>query len=292
MTRIVWVILGICAYGAAYLSVPVIDHTRHERTLDTTLLFPPDGQSIKLVATGFEEPIADLLWVRTVLVFGERLGQAGGDQWVVWLRKMLAATTILDEKWRTPYYYGGIMLRVIGDINGSNQIFERATEKLPEDWFFPFSLAMNLYMYDKNPLEAAKWLQKAAELPGAPAWYASAAAAFHAQTGERKEAIRYLKGIWESTTDPAIRADTEQQLGLLIHDEIVDQWSAACKDYYQQNQKPLSRPEDIEKLGFKLPPNPRKDEWVVGTDGVVRSQTSEKTRLLENTSAELALIAP
>jgi tetratricopeptide (TPR) repeat protein len=290
--RFIWIALACLSYTLAWEMVPRIDHTRHERTFDTTLLFPPDGSQLKHAATGFEEPLADLLWVRTVLVFGERYDSAQGEQWVIWLRKMLLASTTLDPTWRTSYFYGGVMLRVIGDLEGSDMIFTKAVENRPDDWFFPFSLGMNAYLYHKDKPTAIQWIEKAALIPTAPSWYAAAAAAMRVELEGNKAGIEYLKGILESTSDPAIRKHTELQLRRLIHDELVSTWDAACREYLKTTGRPLATPEDIKKLGFELPANPRQDEWIVGKDGVVRSKGANLELMHDKIQAEMTLLLP
>lgn len=271
-----WMLLGIPALLGAWSLLPRIDHIRHERLLDTTLLYPPDGEQLRIISTGQEEPMADLLWVRTVLVFGERYSVETGTRWTSWLEQMILATTTLDPTWRTPYFYGGVMLRVVEDIHASDMVFSKATRNLPEDWFFPFSLGMNAYLYRNDRVEAATWLKKAAVLPGAPSWYAAAAAAMDAEAGGRRAAMVYLQGVLQSTSDPGIREATQIQLARMQHDEIVEQWAEACRRYRVEHDRRLERPEDLEKLGFKLPENPRGDKWIVGRDGVVRSEGAEQ----------------
>ena len=274
----------------AFAAVPRVDATRHARMLDTTLLYPPDGPQLRAFAVGQEEPLADLLWIRTVLVFGERFDTAKGEAWVRWLRHMIQAVNILDSEWNTPYFYGGVMLRVSGDIDGSDAIFQDGFKNLPDNWFFPFSLGMNAYLYRHDRAEAARWLQQAVGLPGAPGWYAAAAAAMQAESGSRKAAMKYLKGVLDSTSDPAIRQDTQRQLDRLYHDDLVDTWDDACRDHYTRASAPLARPEDLAALGFTLPLDPRGEGWIVGRDGVVRSSGADDELWHDNIVKELKII--
>ncbi len=285
-----WLFAAIPCILGAWSLVPRIDHSRHERNIDAALLFPPNGEQIRLGATGLEEPLADLLWVRTVLMFGERYDTTSGAQWTVWLQRMILAVTTLDPHWRTPYFYGGVMLRVAEDIDSSDRVFEEGVKNLPDDYFFPFSLGMNAYLYRKDRGAAAEWLKKAARVPGAPSWYAAAAAAMKVEAGGRKAAQIYLHSVLESTTDPGIRADTEWQLARLAHDELVEGWTEACKRYRAEHDAPLTSANDLEKLGFVLPENPRQDRWVVGRDGVVRSEGAEKEHWAQALRAEIQLI--
>lgn len=270
---------------------PRADATRQARAIDQALLFIPSPDQIRAVSSGFEEPISDLLWVRVVLTFGERWGRDTSAQWTEWLHRMILAVNTLDPTWRTPYYYGGTLLRVSGDIDGSDAVFSAAMQALPDDPFFPFSKGMNAYLYREDSRTAGRMLAMAAEMPGAPTWYAAAAAAMHQQSGERAAGIAYLKDILETTADPGIRADTERQLGRLVHNEMVDSWDDACRAWRAEHG-PLPRPEDLARLGFRLPENPRGDAWVVGADGVVRSEGAEQERYRNARRAEMGIIGP
>jgi hypothetical protein len=267
-------LIGAAAVSA---SLPQADATRHQRSLDQALLFVPDPGSLRAAATGFEEPLANLFWLRTVLVFGERYDVEKGGQWVLWLRRMIGAVYTLDPKWRTAYFYGGTILRASGDIDGSDEVFAAGRENLPHDSFFPFSLGMNAYLYREDAARAAELLAEAGALPGAPTWYPAAAAAMRKNAGDRRAAILYLEGVRASTGDEGIRSDAERQLARLRHDDLVDRWADACRQR-RDTTGPLTAPEQLAELGFELPENPRGDAWVIGSDGVVRSEGAEAER--------------
>ncbi|MDP2312477.1 MAG: hypothetical protein Q8P41_06190 [Pseudomonadota bacterium] len=271
-------------------ALPGVDGTRQARTIDQALLFVPDGEQVRLVATGFEEPLADLFWVRTVLMFGERYDTERGGTWTEWLRRMIRAVNTLDPTWRTAYFYGGTILRVTGEIDGSNQVFEEARRNIPTDPFFPFSLGMNAYLYDEDPDAAARLLAEAAALPGAPSWYAAAAAAMHQTGGQRATGIRFLEEVRATTSDPAIRGDAERQLGRLRHNALVDTWTDACRRYRDETGHALASPAALTGLGIDLPENPRGDPWVIGADGVVRGADAEAERYRRALQGELRLL--
>ena len=78
------------AAALAFVSLPRADVTRGARNIDQALLFVPEPSQLRYVASGFEEPLANLFWVQTVLVFGEHYGTASSERWLEWLRRMLA----------------------------------------------------------------------------------------------------------------------------------------------------------------------------------------------------------
>lgn len=252
-------------------------------------MFVPDPMTLHAAATGFEEALADVLWVRTVLLFADWVA---GDESTFsreYLHRFVLAIATLDPGWRTVYYYGGVELRVMGDIDAADDVFRRGHDALPDEPFFPFSVGMDAYLYRDDPATAAKWMAKAAAIPRSPRWYAGAAAAMQRRTGDAAGAIQYLREVYASTTDPGVRANTRYQIARLEHNELVATWEEACLDYRARTGHSLARPEDLKKLGFDPPPSPYGDAWVVDSDGVVRAQTAREDRLRKARVDELRL---
>lgn len=263
--------------GVVGVALPASDATRQARVLDQELVFLPSAQGIRMASSGFEEVVADLMWVRTVLLFGERYDSDDTDLWKEWLTGMVHTVTELDPQWRTPYWYGGGMLVVVGQIDASSAVYEQCSRERPEEYWCPFARGMNDLLYKNDALAAGSWLREAAGRPGAPKWYGSAAAALASKGGQRHAGLVYLEEQLGSTTDPGVRAALEYQRNKLTHDSLVATWEEAAKAWRDEHG-PLERPEDLTKLGFALPQNPRGDDWIIGRDGVPRSAQSERDR--------------
>lgn len=282
--------LGALAVGAAQ---PRVDATRHERAIDNALMFVPEGSQVKAASTGFEEVAADLFWVRAILIFGERYDTSADQYWTEWFQRMVEAVNTLDPEWRTAYFYGGTLLRVVGDVDASTRVFEAGAAALPKDPFFPFSVGMNAYLYQDDAATAATWIGRAAVLPGAPPWYTAAAAAMHQSAGARDSAIRYLQETIATTDNDAVRSDAEKQLGRLQHNQLVDAWTSTCHRFEAERGRRLASPAELGAyVGRPLPENPRGDAWVVGGDGVVRSEGAEDERLRRLRRDEMRLAGP
>jgi len=286
-------LVGTCVLGgtAAAVSQPLADITRTQRAASNPLVFAPNGPTLRAASLDQEEPLADLLWIRAVLVFGERWRTDLDPTWIVWLRGTVLAATDLDPPWRSPYFYGGSLLRVLGDIDGSDEVFKRGADNVPSDGYFAFSYAMNQYLYHEDPAAAADWLDRAAREPGAARWYSAAAGAMRSHGGDREGAIAYLEGRQrEELSDPE-RADVDIQLARLYHDRLAATFAPACAGYEQQyGEPPPSAAAFFAFAGTAVPVNPRGDDWVVGGDGCVRSRGAEATRLLRLRKAEMKLV--
>ncbi len=291
MNRVVLACVSILGAALAAWAQPRADATRHARNLAQARVFLPDPTATKLAASGFENALASLIWLRAGLVYGAEVevgGRAPADL-TPWFEGMVRTANALDPKWRTPYFYGGLLLRAAGDLPGSDRILEAGAAAFPQDWFFPANRAMNAYLHEDDPAAAAVWMARAAELPGAPFWYRASAAGMKEKSGERDGAIRFLEEELAHTADPYVRQDMERSLRRLRHNALVTAWEGACRAAAREGQR-LQRPDDLAALGFALPENPRGDAWVVGRDGVVRSATSELERARRAAMAERALV--
>jgi hypothetical protein len=289
MTRSLLAVLALAGAALVAGAQPRSDSTRRVRTLDQELYFRPSPEGVKAAASGFEEPLADLVWVRSVLMFGEHFDGRKGGAWTAWLAGSIDVVTHLDPRWRTPYLYGGGMLRSLGEVEAASGVYERCATELPEDYWCPFARGMNDLLYADDAAAAAEWLREAARRPGAPDWYGSAAAAMQSRAGQRRAGIAYLEEQLATTEDPRVRTSLEDQLGRLRHNEIVATWEAECVARRESGRR-LQRPEELPPPGKRLPDNPRGDAWIVGADGVVRSEAAERERVRKARQDEWALI--
>jgi hypothetical protein len=287
VNRLVFSAVIISGVGVVAASQPLADVTRRERAIDTALVFAPDGKMLRAATLDQHEPVADLLWIRTVLVFGERWNADPDPTWITWLRGSIYAVSELDPRWRTPYFWGGSLLRILDDIEGSDAVFLAGIKNLPDDYYFPFSYGMNLYLYHDDAAGAAGWIELASRLPNGVPKYAGLAAKLRSTGGDRSGAIAYLLERKQEATDDTEIADLDLQLGHLYHDRLVDELMPSCKAYRAaKGQAPLSSADFFAWANIATPDNPRGDAWIIGTDGCVRSASAETARIRRLRTAE------
>jgi hypothetical protein len=247
-----------------------VDEARLAEGEGTERVYLPSGSALRVASMGYHTVVADVLWVRAVLSFADIYAEIE-PQDARWLEAMLDSVAMLDPGWRTVYYHGGGMLRVIGDIDASDALFERGAAALPGEPYFVFSLAMNAYLYHHDNEAAARYLDRAAAIPGAPVWYRSASAGFMSDSGQRQAAIRYLKEQHDEATDPSVRDSLREKLQSLIHDEYSEQLTAQWVA--------LGSPGSLDGLSG-LPEDPYGVGWVVAAEGdVVSARVSDDRKL-------------
>lgn len=241
----------------------------------------PDPSMMRAASMGQQAMLGDLMWIRVALNFADQLDHPDehGKQFLL---ASIRAVVRLDPRWRTGYFYGGSMMRLLDDIEGSDEIFTLGMEAKPDDPYFPFSLGMNAWLYRDDAEEAARYLRIAAELPTAPPWYRAASAGFLDRKGQRQTALHYLREEMEHEEEPAAREALLHRYRRIMHDEYSSQLTEAYQAWVAQAGRP---PAQLSDLG-QLPDDPLGGTWILAPDGVVRSDVeeasiTEKTRVHE-----------
>ncbi|MFT5584970.1 MAG: tetratricopeptide (TPR) repeat protein [Cognaticolwellia sp.] len=267
--------LALLFASLAHLSQRSIDAARKAGQQELLRDTVPSGPVLRVASSGFHVLVADVLWIRSILAFGETLGQdeARDEQWAAWLEGSLLAVAELDPSWRTPYQWGGLMLEVSGAPQGAENLYTLATEQFPDDYRFWFSLGMVRYFSFSDPQGAAESVARAAECPGAPEWYAMAAIAYGAKQDTEEASILYLQAQLDQTGDPELRARIEERIKRLDHLRLVSQIRQVRLGLERNLGHPVSTIEELESLaGSRLPPDPMGAVWVFDVDGQVRSE--------------------
>ncbi|MEL6343842.1 MAG: hypothetical protein AAFV53_11965 [Myxococcota bacterium] len=246
------------------------DQHRNLSESDRRILVP-SAEAIDVATLGYSSLFADLYWIRAVLVFS-KLYSAKSAEDILWLDAMLDTVSTLDPKWRTVYFHGGSMLRVVGAYDESDQLFLAGHRNLPNDPYFPFSIGMNAYLYHKDYQKAAKYFQIAAKMPDAPAWYAAAAAGMMNEGGQRRTAIIYLRQQFETASSEEVRESLRYKLTLLLHEEFVEHIDQQRQAFIAEYGRDIG---SLDELG-ELPPDPFEVGWIIAPDGKIRSAQEEE----------------
>ena len=309
-----WVLGFLVASGAlvahaAHRSVDV--HRRGIERAQEFVELVPSGEALSWVSLGFQTQLADWIWIRAVLQFGEDAGPEQSVEQVAWFESALRASIALDPEWRSLYSYGSLMMKVLGDYSTSSYILEMAVEQFPEEEYFPFSLGANHYLQGSESgnlrlelafgaalsppqqpgprmavpamrsalqtrhsvLLAHMWMLHASQYEEAPAWYASAAHAFIARKNEREVAIRFLSDQLKSETDPGLIERLTVQLNSQMHELHSERLTTLVQKSGEGARSRVVEVSELVERGLltRLPSDPYESGWVIDVDGVVRS---------------------
>lgn len=281
-----WLLLAL-SLGLAHVAHERADAARDAES-DVQMRIVPSPQSLRAAAMGQPTLLADLMWIRAVLQFID-VYEHPDALGIEWLGQMVRSVVALDPTWRSAPFYGGSFLRLVGDVDSSDEIYRQAHAQLPDDPHFPFALGMNAYLVRDDTAAAARWIQIAADTPGAPGWYKAAAAAFIGEQGQRRTAIRYLREELEQATKPGVRKALQTKLDELTHAEWVELIAQRREKLAAERGRDIAR---IEELG-ELPPDPYGAGWILAPDGVVRSaQVDARLAKKQQRTARALLLKP
>ena len=270
LRHIILAVLPVVGAVGAHRSLGYIDPVRHADAAEVRHIFVPSPAATKFASLGFDMVVADLLWIRTLLFFSDFLDDQT-IQGAKLTRAVLKTVGMLDPYWRTPFFYGGGMLRMLGDVEASDEIFSDGMKAFPEDAYFPFSLAMNAYLIRDDVDSAVHYLTRAAALPGAPDWYRNAAAEFISSRGQRKAALLYLKEQVSLANSERERQVLLDKYNSILYQQVVEVIEMRQDKWQAQFGRPLQA---VDRIG-PLPPDPLGGEWIVAPDGRVRSTVYE-----------------
>src|SRR3972149_718121 len=174
----------------------------------------PRGEYLKPAVIGYEQLVADIIWLKAIQVIGEDTVTPGGYDWVY---HALDVVTTLDPKFAYAYQLGGVTLSVLGKApEKSNLLLIKGMRENPEVWQLPFYVGFNNFFYLNDYGSAAGYMAKASELPGHPEYLPKLAARLYVQAGDPDVALEFLTRFQKETEDENVRVALEQRIKEVI----------------------------------------------------------------------------
>lgn len=185
MRRVVLaVVVLICALGVVTYQV-----TRPDRAPANPRPFVPSPEFFLDFSPSFRTSVADAYYLQMMQYYGTFHGKAAklGS-----LDAMSELITTLSPKFTTAYYFAAFALVDTGHPELGYALLKKGFEENPDNWQFPILLGFFAYHYefgDNPPLEAARWYQEAASLPGAPDYVSRLAAVLAGKGGDTEKSV-------------------------------------------------------------------------------------------------------
>ena len=267
--------------GLFYLQIQLDRHHDQRAGRLERLRLLPRGELLRPALLGFHHLGADLLWLRIVQVFGERMVSERDYEW---LYHAFDVVTTLDPQYAYVYDVGGTVLAEFAHrIELSNQLLEKGFKANPTAWRLPFVLGFNHFFHLQDYVSAGRYMSQAAQIPGRPYYVDTLAARLYVEGGSPALALQYLEAMIQQTADPELRRiyvekykEVQIARDLRILDEAVERYREASG----ANPKTLS---DLVSKGFlsAIPDEPFGGEYRVNPQtGEVSSSTHpERLRL-------------
>lgn len=205
---------------------------------DTPLLWLRANPLTKRLAFGFDNLLADVYWMRAVVYYGGERRSERSKKTYDLLHPYLDLVTTLDPDFRVAYRFGAIFLAEAypggaGRPDLAMALLQRGLQHEPTAWEYMHDIAFLHFWSRQDYRAAAEWFDRAAQLPGAPAWLRPLAAVTLTQGGDRETARQMWRHLAESSTVDWIRSSAERRLRQLEAMDAMDRLQIVA-DRYQQ----------------------------------------------------------
>lgn len=206
------------------------------------LLYLRSGKVADRLFLSFDAVGADIYWIRTIQHYGRDRKSARSTDRFSQLQPLVDLTTTLDPHFNIAYRFGAIFLAMEAP-NGPGRpdqaiaLLEKGLARNPTRWQYAHDIAFIHYFYDGDYTAAARWFEKAADMPGAPAWIRPLIPITLAQGGDRQGARQMLTELLGSEQG-YIRQAAERGLMQIRALDAIDQLQAMVDQYTTATGRP------------------------------------------------------
>lgn len=213
-------------------------------------VFVLPGSLLQVLSLGHQRLVADLLWLQAIQYYGDKLIRRTAH--MPNLAPYFDAITDLDPQFERAFSFGAYALA--DDLKAPDKamaLLEKGIRANPRAWGLVNQAGFVSYFYLKNPLRAAGYFSKAAQLPDTPPLARRMAARLYATGGDHALSLALWKDIYDSapdgfTRDRALRNMLEIRAKLDL--ETLERAIAA---YQAREKQPPRRLQDL--VGKDLP---------------------------------------
>lgn len=219
---------------------------------------------MRIPSVGFDVLLGDYLWLRVLQIVGNERTELAASKPEV--QHLLESVVALDPFVDHPYRFASLWLTHDADqVRAAMRILERGIAYHPNEWRNRFYLSFSHFFYLGDTEAAARELERAVELPGAPRYLGRLLARLRSETDGLEAAAGYLAELAQQTDDPWKQAEYAKAL-----DEIETERRARLLDqardaYRKRSGRDIGRVEDLasgpDAVLPRLPDEPNGWSW-------------------------------
>ncbi len=174
---------------------------------------------VKPFMLGYHSVLADYIWIRTMLYFGEHYQK--GD--LPWIKQMINSVILLNPGFFPPYEFSGIMIPELrGDYEYARETLSHGIGRVNRgEERLCFYLAYINYTHYKDKIRAADLFSYAATAEYAPPFWGKFAASLYRDAGDKDQGLTFLYALYESTESPHIKEQLEKKILDLLDEKSV-----------------------------------------------------------------------
>ncbi len=193
MNKAISLILLFVLIPTTHLSHVFANQIETKNAIEKNVKFNlPSSDIVKAVSIGYDNFLADLLWLQFIQYNGSSFTN---NAVLPETFSLVDTITSLDPYFVDAYTYGAYALTDNKEFDKAIIILDKGMKNNPKDWYLPYQMGFLYYINKKNKVMAAKYLNQAGDVEGAPI------------TPKRLAALMILKtsadidikiGLWQS----------------------------------------------------------------------------------------------
>jgi len=234
--------------GVGSLRRRAMDQYLATQTYEDIYYLPPP-EWLQVMSLGHRRALADLIWLRALIYFGDELENRGAVKHVFNYGEAMLA---LDPDFQRVYRWVGVagVYTPTGSppefVERAIGVLRRGVERFPNDgdlaWdagaTIIYELLPNLPKDDpdRERLEAEgnEYMMSAARLGAGPPWLVLTNASSLRKLGEKDRELRHLEEVYALIRDPTVKAQVEARLSQLRDQAYAEAFRRANEEFEQR----------------------------------------------------------
>ncbi len=247
----VMALLAVVAVGYVTRELRLTGFRAHQKSQSyEDRYYLPPARWLPLMSLGFRAALADLIWCRSLVYFGEEMVHKGAVKYAF---DYTDAVLALDPDFRAAYIWIGTasLYRTVDspyrDGLRASSYLKRAAARWPNDgdlhWRYGGYLRFELApLLEEGPEKerlvalATPHLAVAASLGAGPAWLALNSSSLLERVGQTEQAIRHLEEVYGTVQNEKTKEVIEQRLAALRSRAFVEALRTATKAFEDERR--------------------------------------------------------
>jgi hypothetical protein len=231
---------------SAALGATLVAHARIPAPIvaDSSVPAIAEPRLAGIATFGFDALVGDYRWLQAVQLVGRENADLVGSAPAI--QNLVEAVVEVDPFVDHPYRFASLWL--VNDpeqVRAANRILERGIAYHPNEWRNRFYLSFNHFFYLGDAAAAARELERAVDLPGAPMYLGRLLARLRSEKDGLEAAAGYLTELIQQTDDPWKHAEYEKALDEIETERRARYLDQARATYRELHGRDITSVEDL-----------------------------------------------
>ncbi len=198
------VVVTVVLFGLSGLAARAARQTQ-EHSVENTIRYLPQPEVMRIASFGYDELVADALWLKLILYYGE---SRKGQHSLAFFEQLAETIITLDPLFVEGYRFPALVIsQDMGNPQEGIAFLEKGMRAMPEEWWLPFEAGFIEYVTCVDDEEAFHWFKRAADVPNAPEFPRRFAAFVSGRAGDLQVSLVLYRTLAETTSDKYQRED-------------------------------------------------------------------------------------